>query len=325
MRRLFRMAAGLLVLAVCALPARAQPPNPPFPYSSAQAKVVLTTSLQKLGIQPLTALDSPATLKKLAAALGTRYTDVPPLRDLKRLLLLAVNPGAMPQQELIDPDRTPLKADFGNWVAFSRLTAIRETNPDLQRVQKETWPAELTHGERVALQSFSGNAYAPINQALRSGGKIPALYELTHARIQSAFAKAPPFSPPLVVSRGVRLPDNVLNKFLQELKDSQKTGKPYVMKGYGSSTVGPNVLPGFRGNVDIHVKATHGLDLYPISLYPQEKEFLLNHASTYRVTKVEMVQGRWVVNLDQIPPKADGKAPAKPKAEAPAPGKYCGP
>jgi hypothetical protein len=318
MRRFLTQVMGLLLLAALALPARAQSPTPPFPVSSIQAKQAVSSTLQSIGSNALAALDSPATLKKLLAELNKRYTEVPGLEDVKALVLRTLGPGAIPQFDLIDPDNAPLLQ-----TTFARQSAIREPNPDLGRVQEATWPPALTHGERVALQSYSGSAFGVINQSLRAGGKVPPLYARVHARLKSAFEKAPPFDPPVDVSRGAQIGDpKQLQALVSALQTAKKKGEPYVMLGYGSSTVGPKVLPGWdKGNVQMHIKATHGIDVYPVSLYPNEKEFLLPHRSTYRVTSITQQGSQWIVHLEQIPPKAGGKAPAKPKAESPAPGK----
>jgi hypothetical protein len=318
MKRLLPSAAVLLLALAFVLPAAAQPQGTPFPISSVEARAAVQNSLKAIGSFPNDAIESRAKLKQLADHLAKTYSSVPALEEIKRLLFLMVQ-NLSPSLDLADPDRAPLKQDLsGKLVTFARQP-LRGPNPDLKRVQDETWPPDLSHGEKVALQSYSGNTAGAVNQELRTKGHVSPMYALVHERLQSAFRKAKPFHPPVMLSRGLRLEGPGLTGLLDDLNAAKKADKIYVMKGYVSTTVGPNVLGGFDGNVRMHILATHGLDVYPISLYPQEREVLLNHNTTYKVLDVKMDKGKWVINLEQVPPKEDAKEGA---AAPPVPGAF---
>jgi hypothetical protein len=215
-----------------------------------------------------------------------------------------------PSLDVADPDRAPLLLDLsgGRPAGFARQV-LRSTNPDLKRVQKETWPTNLTHGEKVALQAYSANHVYPIlNKDLRDKGAPAPVLALIHDRLQSAFRKAQPFNPPVLVSRGLSIDNKGLNGFLKGFQDAQKDKTIYVMGGYVSCSVGPNVI--FGGNVHMHINAVHGIDMFSISLYPEEREFLINHNSRFRVTDVKMMGNVWKIYLDQLPPTDAVKAGA---------------
>ncbi|HYT94753.1 MAG TPA: ADP-ribosyltransferase [Gemmataceae bacterium] len=296
MLRRFSNLAGLLLAVVVVLSARAQPTPNPFPTNSIEAKATLRASLQAIGSSFLNAIENRATLERLMSELRSRYRDVPDLDEIKRLLL-GLDPAYAQQLVMTDPDRAPLQG-----TVFARQL-LRGPNPDMQRIQEHTWPPDLSHGEKVALQAYSGSAFGVLNQELRTKGVVQPMYSLLHDRLQSAFRKARPFSPPVTLSRGVRMnPGPQTDNFLAPIKEAHKEGRAYTMRGYVSTTYGDRVHPGFQGNVHMHFKATHGIDVYPISLFPDEREVLLNHNSTFRVTDIRSEGGRWIINFEQIPP-----------------------
>jgi hypothetical protein len=313
MRRILPQVAGLVLAVVFVLPVQAQPPDKPFPANTIEAKAAIRAGLKAIGSLPFDAIESRATLQQLAVELAKNYSDVPKLEELKRLLFLVAGPGVNPALDLVDPDRAPLKLTLdGRMAGFARQLP-RGPNPDLLQVRKQTWPPDLTHGEKIALQTYSNVAFAQLNNELRTKGVVTPMFALVHERLQSAFRKAQPFDPPVVVSRGINLENKVaLPAFLKGVELAKKEGKPFVIAGYSSTTVGPNVHPSFQGNIHLHIKAVHGLDVYPISLYPDEKEFLLNHNSTHVVKEIKMEQNRWIIQLEQIPPKMGNAAVAFP-------------
>lgn len=299
------------ILSVCLLlglawflPAQAQSPEP-FPPNTSNAKVAVQDGLTAIGSSFYDALENRGVLQRLAAELGKRYSNAPSLEEIKRLLIL-LDSGA--QWDLLDPDRAPLKLMGNVKVAFARQEP-RGINPDMRSVTEQTWPGTLTNGEKVAMQTYSGASAGAMNPDLHAKGWVAPRYALVHDRLQSAFRKAQPFNPPIDVARGVRLAGPQLDNFLNALRTAQKDGKPYTMPGYASTTYGTKVLPGFDGNINLHIKARHGLDLYPISLYPEEKEVLLNHNARYHVKSITQdgAKTKWIIHLEQIPPGADEK------------------
>jgi hypothetical protein len=313
MRQFFAKVAGLLLTLVFLLPAQAQTTEKPFPANTLEAKAALQARLQAIGYRASDVVESRPRFQDLVADLNNVYDDVPPLEEIKRLLYLLANPNDLSAPvALVAPDAAPL-----HLVAFARQVP-RWPNPDLKRVQKQSWPADLSHGEKVALQTYTletvpglkaygkefDKVYDPMNAELRSKGTVSPKFALLHERLQSAFRKAQPFAPPIEVSRGIfegNTPQ--MQDFLKLMDATQKQGKPYVVRGYVSTSVGNKVRPPFDLRfVHLHIKVVHGLDVYPISLFPGEGEVLLNHNSNYLVRGMRMEGGRWHIDLDQLPP-----------------------
>jgi hypothetical protein len=198
----------------------------------------------------------------------------------------------------------PLKLDVqGRPVVFARQAVLGPPNAQLQRAQDQTWPADLSHAEVVALQIYTDTGYEQVNRDLREHGKVHPPYRGVHEHLQSAFRKAKPFDPPVLVSRGISIDPFKLNDFLAGYQDALKTGKPYTIPGYVSTTIGPKIVPPFdRGNVHLHIKAVHGLDVFPLTHYAQERELLLNHSSTFKVVDIRSEGDRWIIHLEQLPP-----------------------
>jgi len=302
MRR-FLLCAGLFLGLVLAGPAQAGKPEP-FPTNSIKARLAIQDALSTTSTSLSTALESRAGLQQLATVLSKRYSEVPPLSKLKGLLVRME--GSL-RWEMQDPDRAPLRVPGVGTAAFARQDA-RDPNPDLAAVTEQTWPETLSNGEKVALQVYSGSGASMMNRALHTSGSVPPSYALVHDRLQSAFRKARPFSPPIDIARGVNLTPALIKTFIDNVKAAQKDNKPYVMPGYVSTTYGPKVLPGWASAlVHVHIKAVHALDVYPVSLFPTEKEVLLNHNCSYRVTGVKQEGPRWIVNLEQLPPGKEAK------------------
>src|SRR5262245_38539164 len=88
MRQLLLNVAGLFFAVLLVLPAGAQPANNPFPTNSIEARTAIRTSLQAIGSFSGDALQSRAALQRLADDLAKRYSNVPALDEIKRLLLL---------------------------------------------------------------------------------------------------------------------------------------------------------------------------------------------------------------------------------------------
>jgi hypothetical protein len=305
MRRFLPKVAGVLLAVVFVFPAQAQPTDKPFPSNAPEARAAVVASLKAMGQTATASIESRPALQKLAVELSKSYSDVPKLEELKQLLFFIARPGPLPSLDIVDPDRAPLIL-----AGFYRQD-LRGPNPELKRVQKHTWPPDLSHGEKVALQAYTGNeVYGKMNADLRTKGTVAPFHALVHERLQAAFKKAQPFDPPVLVSRGINIDPKggALEAFLNELRQAQKEKKPYRMSGYVSCSVGANT--GFGGNIKMQIMAVHGLDVVPISLYPEERELLLNHHSTFLVKDVKLEGNVWKIQLDQLPPQGpqvDGK------------------
>ena len=148
------------------------------------------------------------------------------------------------------------------------------------------------------LQAYTGQAYAALNVSLRTTGAVPKELSKVHERMQSAFEKARPFDPPVKVSRGLTLQEKALTDFLSLVAASHRTGCAFRVTGYVSASVGET--PAFMGNVILQIQAVHGLDVMPLTYYPSEREFLINHNSYFRVTGIKKNGSRYIIECDHV-------------------------
>ena len=157
-------------------------------------------------------------------------------------------------------------------------------------------------------------------------------YKQMNEGMQEAFKKAPVMSKPVTVVRGMNFenPEH-LQTFLAPYLEAHKTGASVGAEGYVSTaTTGglfqklgladpTSSIPGaFRGgNVHFKINAVHGLDMQPYTQLTNEREFLLNHGSRYKVKSVTLKNGRYTLELDQMPPTNTPQQPTTHSAEVP--------
>lgn len=191
----------------------------------------------------------------------------------------------------------------------------------------------LNDFERGALQKYTYKNDRVLNADLRGvPGAIdaspygPTFYAEMNKGMQSAFDKAPVMAKPITVVRGMNLDNEKLSAFVANLEKSKSAGSPIAFAGF-TSTAAPGGLAykmgladatasipkSFQGNVALKINAVHGLDMSPHSQLPGEHEFLMNHDSKFTVKSVTQKNGKYTVELDQIPPKSKpAKASAPP-------------
>jgi hypothetical protein len=277
--------------------------RPPFPLlASREAGAAIEEALKAIGATVLEAHDRPARLERLAAELNRRFRQGPPAVQIKtRLWALhqdycyKIEPA-----QIDDPDKAPLPRG-----RFAQGAGDNSPNPALKHVREQTWPASMSHGEKVALQVYTSMNYRGINDGLRTRGAVPEKYAKVHQRLRSAFRKAKPFSPPVQVVRGLTLNGKALDDFLARLSDAHKTGKVLRLPGYHSTSVGD--YSAFGGNIQLRIRAVHGLDARPVSHFPGEREMLLDHNSRFKVTAVKKMGSQHVIKCDQLPPGKEGE------------------
>jgi hypothetical protein len=200
-------------------------------------------------------------------------------------------------QQLRDPENAKLLP------ALRSVTGKQQPNPDLEAVREQVTPPNLTQGEKVAQQVYTFGGDGPINGALRKGEPVPEHLQAVHEKLESAFAKAPILKQPVSVLRGMDLPPEHLASFLHAALASKETGEPLAMAGYTSTATGAKMAPGFKGNIEVRIAAVHGLDMMPVSHFPQERELLLGNNSQFRVAKVEKTsKGKYIIHMEQVPP-----------------------
>jgi hypothetical protein len=171
---------------------------------------------------------------------------------------------------------------------------------------------ELTLKEAEALQGYAWGGH--INERLRAGKSLWWGGESkNHKLLQEAFAKAKPLDSPITVYRGMGFKNPAdAAKFIKSIEGAEDG--IVRLPGYTSTSTNH----GFAGDVQIEIKAIHGLDVRPYSKFTNEDELLLNHNSQFRVVSVEKVQGpsgeTTHIKLEQIYPPKD-KAALKLEAE----------
>ncbi len=270
-----------------------KPANKPFPVlKSAAAQEAIHEGLKAIGSTLLDVPSDPAKLKQLGGELSKHFDKVPSTEQLKAKLLLMI--GEREEKaakfQISDPDKAKLEREG------------TKPNPVLKHVQEQTWPASLTHGEKVALQAYTKQAYTELNEGLRTKGTVPAEFEKVHVRLQSAFQKARPFSPPIKVVRGMNLQGEPLKDFLGLAAAAHRLNCSMRISGYISTAVGDEVDGAFKGNVELRIKAVHGLDALPVTPFPSEREFLLNHNTFFKVTGFKKAGNNYIIECEQQPP-----------------------
>ena len=164
---------------------------------------------------------------------------------------------------------------------------------------------ELTPDETQAIRRYTDQGDKVLNGLLRGTRETthPELAKKIIAHIDQAFAKAKPFARPIVVKRGLKdLSPETLNQFLTTMRAAMQSGKPASMPGFVSTSVGGGHEE-FVGEVEMEIRAVHGLDVRPYSVYPEENELLLNHGSLFKVTGIAQRGKRWYVTMDQLLPE----------------------
>jgi hypothetical protein len=181
---------------------------------------------------------------------------------------------------------------------------------------------QLTNDQRVAFQQYSGIAYSPLNDSLRTTGQPPAGFEVMHANMQGVFQSLPKMAQPVTCFRGINIDPANLASFLDDYRTGKAAGQAIRLGGYQSTMVGaPD--PFFKGNVMFKIQANRGLDMKPHTHYPHTNELLLDHNSEFRVKGIRATKGGYTIELEQIdrgtlPLVGSGVATKAPKTVNPA-------
>lgn len=154
---------------------------------------------------------------------------------------------------------------------------------------------KLTAAEEYAVVTYSGDAYASINGAMR---KCPPKFECMSGKdksimegVEAALAKAPPLEEPVTAYRGLSdLTPEVMSGLLKELEHCSKSGLPYMMPNIISTTLAPRIAVSEFGksvgkteSLVFKIKAKRGLYIESISENAQEKELLQSAKTKYKV------------------------------------------
>lgn len=155
------------------------------------------------------------------------------------------------------------------------------SNPKLP---KETRP-DLNDGEISQVKQYLADEteYYEVNEYLRDGGKLQGEAKT----LQNAISKAEILKSPIIVTRGIEIDD--VDTFLGSISDDVFTDKGFM----SASTQGS-----FNGNVQMTIKARHGLDA---SFYGSNSgEMLLPANSDFKVTKIIRNKQKVQMEMEQI-------------------------
>jgi hypothetical protein len=202
--------------------------------------------------------------------------------------LVGKDPGHLPPR-----GRTPPRPASGG-----KPAPVAHANPLLPDAAR-AYLRHVTPAEKEALTQFSGGNAFRINAALREGQAPPGRLAQVHAAVQSVFAKQPPLGGPVTVHRGLSIGGGKAQALVDALKASAASGKPWKDPGYVSTTTNEADVKG--APVEMTIRATHGLDMRPVSHSKGEDEFLIDAGSRFKVHRLtDLGGGRWHVEMEQV-------------------------
>jgi capsid protein len=178
----------------------------------------------------------------------------------------------------------------------------------LDRDLREQTNGHLNASQRAAIKSYTGDAYTQINAEVRAGVTDGKQAEKI-GQLHKALDGAPTLEKPVMVYRGMSLPEGAHAELTAKLKEAHATGGTVTMSGFLSTSTDVSVAREFsKGSgksMLFEIKATKGVAAPPTSKYA-EREFLLGDKSKFRVAgrkNVAIDRGgtlATVVQLEQV-------------------------
>lgn len=161
------------------------------------------------------------------------------------------------------------------------------------------WLNGASKDDVEAVKLYTGQHYAEINEALRTGEKLDGRYKTTHDSLQQIFQRTMPHEP-LTVYRGLALSPKNVEAVVAQLRASMDGGSPIVHQGYVSTSTQEAPAKEFTKGVFMQILAKRGIDVAPVSVNKNEAEILLNHNSKFRVLSMENKDGTWHVKMEEL-------------------------
>ena len=169
----------------------------------------------------------------------------------------------------------------------------RDTYPDDEHLplflQEHT--QKLSPQLHASVEKYTGSGhYYGINNHLRGRGtgSLSPEDNKIMVDVHHAILGTKPFPEPVTVWRGTRVHDSA--EFAQKyamLQAKHKSGEPFTMDGFVSTSLNPGVAKGFAGegptSVMFEIRARQGLYVNPVSQHDHERELVLDHKSKFRV------------------------------------------
>jgi SPP1 gp7 family putative phage head morphogenesis protein len=220
--------------------------------------------------------------------LNAAYTPPPSMAkpDKQAIDMTPKRVASTPRDGLPPPPRFDANQRLRGLEAYGGKTNSGLTNRMNIEQTKARLP-HLEHEEAASIRHYTGSAYRRMNDDLRSGQysnnlELQALVEAA----QSGLSKMPKFRGE--VARGVSLSGDKL----EQLLSSYTPGNIIEEHAFLSSSAGSQAA--FGGNVKISIRSKTGVDVSSFSQYPGEREVLFMPGSTFRVDKIEKVEGIFV-------------------------------
>jgi hypothetical protein len=190
------------------------------------------------------------------------------------------------------------------------MTFMRDGGMDARSLEKyNDWfrEAVLSHHpelanvpphELLALYGYSADGFAKLNPVLRS--QDPALiapYQQYIDAVVGGLEHMPTYQG--TVYRGINS-SNVEARIAPYL-ESLQSGEPWVEHGFLSTSIG-GVADNYQGNIELVIESTAGHQVQNIAYFGHaEREVLFPPGTAFDVLDVQMVDGKYVVYLREIP------------------------
>ncbi len=194
----------------------------------------------------------------------------------------------------------------------ARVQVNRENLPKQFLDKYKDWGDKLPEFEKKSIRAYTGLYFEGLNTDLR---KCPAILDCLGEKeaelyrgIQGALETAPKLARPITVYRGVGI--GIERKFMKKIEQAQQGNYEVSLYGITSTSMSPATASGF-GNVVLELKAKTGAYVDSISANEGELEFIQDHNTEYRVTKIikdakvkspdgSVTMTRTIVQMEQV-------------------------
>jgi hypothetical protein len=240
-------------------------------------------------------------------------------RTKYQFLLGQVHDPANKYKDLAAKTIAAMESKFGKQNLLGLTSNDTPNNLDLDysisRIQEGAPPETLDHFKKTitelrtkhpewndALLHYQGPAFAEINKALRTGGKLNEVQQAVTDRLSEAIDGAGKFPKPVKTYRGMSLPPADAEAMLSRFEQCLAHHKTYSEKAFVSQALNPKVAEAFlnsRGqkNTKILFKMTAKSGLFGNT---GETEVIQKPGTRYRVTAIDHSGPHPIVSVEQV-------------------------